>query len=205
MQSGSIRIGGVNVQDMRPDDVCALVSEVFQDVYLFDDTIYNNIHFGRPDATEGEVLDAAEKARVMDFAWEMPDGLKARVGEGGNQLSGGQKQRISIARALLKNAPIILLDEATASLDPENEIYIQQAIQELVKNKTVIVVAHKLATVRNANQIIVLNEGRIEEQGNHEALMQKQGLYHRLHQIQQQSGGWRIESKASYFQADSAR
>lgn len=204
VQSGCIRIGGVNVQDMRPDDVCALVSEVFQEVYLFDDTIYNNIHFGRPGATELEVLDAAEKARVMDFAWEMADGLNARVGEGGNRLSGGQKQRISIARALLKNAPIILLDEATASLDPENEIYIQQAIQELVKDKTVIVVAHKLATVRHANQIIVLNDGRIEEQGNHEALMEKQGLYHRLHQIQQQSGGWRIESKAPYFQADSA-
>ncbi|SDH24614.1 ATP-binding cassette, subfamily B [Dyadobacter soli] len=204
VQSGSIAIGGVNVQDMRPDDVCALVSEVFQEVYLFDDTIYNNIRFGRPDAGENDVLDAAEKARVMDFAWEMPDGLNARVGEGGNQLSGGQKQRISIARALLKNAPIILLDEATASLDPENEIYIQQAIQELVKDKTVIVVAHKLATIRHAHQIIVLNDGRIEEQGDHEALMQKQGLYHRLHQIQQQSGGWRIEHKTPYFQADSA-
>lgn len=204
VQSGSVQIGGVDVQDMRPDDVCALVSEVFQEVYLFDDSIYNNIQFGRPDATENDVLDAAEKARVMDFAWEMPDGLNARVGEGGNQLSGGQKQRISIARALLKNAPIILLDEATASLDPENEVYIQQAIQELVKDKTVIVIAHKLATIRNANQIIVLNEGRIEEQGDHAALMEKQGLYHRLHQIQQQSGGWRIEHKAPYFQADSA-
>lgn len=204
VQSGSVQIGGVNVQDMRPDDVCALVSEVFQEVYLFDDTIYNNIKFGRPDATENDVLDAAEKARVMDFAWEMPDGLNARVGEGGNQLSGGQKQRISIARALLKNAPIVLLDEATASLDPENEVYIQQAIQELVKDKTVIVVAHKLATIRNASQIIVLNDGRIEEQGDHAALMQKQGLYHRLHQIQQQSGGWRIERKTPYFQADSA-
>ena len=193
VQSGSVRIGGVNVQDMRPDDVCALVSEVFQDVYLFDDTIYNNIRFGRPDATEGEVLDAAEKARVMDFAWEMPDGLNARVGEGGNQLSGGQKQRISIARALLKDAPIILLDEATASLDPENEVYIQQAIQELVRDKTVVVVAHKLATVRNADQIIVLNEGCIEERGDHTALMENQGLYHRLHQIQQQIGGWRME------------
>jgi ATP-binding cassette subfamily B protein len=204
VQSGSIRIGGVDVQDMRPDDVCALVSEVFQEVYLFDDTIYHNIKFGRPDATEDEVLDAAEKARVMDFAWEMPDGLNARVGEGGNQLSGGQKQRISIARALLKNAPIILLDEATASLDPENEIYIQQAIQELVKDKTVIVIAHKLATVRHADQIIVLRDGHIEEQGDHAALMTRQGLYHRLHQIQQQSGGWRIESRAPYFQADPA-
>lgn len=204
VQSGGVQIGGVDVQDMRPDDVCALVSEVFQEVYLFDDSIYNNIQFGRPDATENEVLDAAEKARVMDFAWEMPEGLNARVGEGGNQLSGGQKQRISIARALLKNAPIILLDEATASLDPENEIYIQQAIQELVKDKTVIVIAHKLATIRNANQIIVLNEGRIEEQGNHPELVEKQGLYHRLHQIQQQSGGWRIERKTPYFQADSA-
>ncbi|RQO71645.1 ABC transporter ATP-binding protein [Pedobacter sp. KBW06] len=192
-QKGTVKIGGVDVKDMEPGEVYKLISEVFQDVYLFDDSIYNNIRFGKMDATEEEVIRAADLAQVLDFAWELPGGLQARTGEGGNQLSGGQKQRISIARALLKDAPIVLLDEATASLDPENEIHIQKAIQELVKNKTVIVVAHKLATIRNADQILVLKEGALAEQGTHLHLMEKQGLYHHLWGIQQQLGGWKIK------------
>jgi ATP-binding cassette subfamily B protein IrtB len=192
VSNGSIKIGETDVRDMEPREVYNLISEVFQDVYLFDDTIYNNIRYGRPGATEKEVLDAAEKAQVLDFAFELPEGLHARTGEGGNKLSGGQKQRISIARALLKDAPIILLDEATASLDPENEVYIQQAIHQLVKNKTVIVIAHKLATVQYARQILVLKEGQVAEHGTHEELLQRKGLYNHLWEIQQTAGGWKI-------------
>lgn len=174
---GAIRIGGINVRDMAPTDVYALISEVFQDVYLFDDSIYNNIRFGRMSATEAEILEAAEAALVLDFALELPDGIHSTVGEGGNKLSGGQKQRISIARALLKNAPVVLLDEATASLDPENELYIQEAIRQLVKGKTVVVIAHKLATIRDADMILVLNNGKIEERGQHDSLLKNNGLY----------------------------
>lgn len=192
VQEGTVKIGGTDVKDMEPREVYQLISEVFQDVYLFDDTIYNNIRFGRPGATDMEIRAAAEKALVLDFAWELPDGLHTKTGEGGNRLSGGQKQRISIARALLKDAPIILLDEATASLDPENEVYIQQAIQELVKNKTVIVIAHKLATIQHAGQILVLKEGRVAEQGRHEELLRRKGLYQHLWEIQQTVGGWKI-------------
>jgi ATP-binding cassette subfamily B protein len=192
VQSGTVKIGGTDVKDMEPREVYSLISEVFQDVYLFDDTIYNNIRFGRPGATETEILAAAEKAQVLEFARELPEGLHARTGEGGNRLSGGQKQRISIARALLKDAPVILLDEATASLDPENEVYIQQAIQELVKNKTVIVIAHKLATIQHAEQILVLKEGRVAEEGTHEELLRRMGLYYRLWEVQQLAGGWKV-------------
>ncbi|MET3879191.1 ABC transporter ATP-binding protein [Chitinophaga sp. OAE865] len=189
---GAIRIGGINVRDMAPTDVYALISEVFQDVYLFDDSIYNNIRFGRMSATEAEILEAAEAALVLDFALELPDGIHSTVGEGGNKLSGGQKQRISIARALLKNAPVVLLDEATASLDPENELYIQEAIRQLVKGKTVVVIAHKLATIRDADMILVLNNGKIEERGQHDSLLKNNGLYSRLWNTQQATNGWKI-------------
>lgn len=189
---GSIKIGGTDVRDIAPDNVYACISEVFQDVYLFDDSIYNNIRFGRMDASEADILEAAAAAQVLDFAMELPEGIHSRTGEGGNKLSGGQKQRISIARALLKNAPVVLLDEATASLDPENEIYIQEAIQQLVKGKTVVVVAHKLATIKNADVILVLNEGKVTETGTHESLLERGGLYHRLWEIQQTANGWKI-------------
>ncbi|HVI46412.1 MAG TPA: ABC transporter ATP-binding protein [Chitinophaga sp.] len=192
VQEGSVKIGGVDVRDMAPETTYSLISEVFQDVYLFDDTIYNNIRYGKMDATEEEVLRAAEKAMVLDFAMEMHDGIHSPAGEGGNKLSGGQQQRISIARALLKDAPIILLDEATASLDPENEVYIQQAIQELVKDKTVIVIAHKLVTIRDADAILVMNNGQIDACGTHEELIAQDGLYRRLWQIQQTAGGWKF-------------
>ncbi len=194
VQKGTIRIGGIDVRDMSPQTVCGLISQVFQDVYLFDDSIYNNIKVGNPLASEEEILDAAKKAQVFEFINDLENGLHTRVGEGGAKLSGGQKQRISIARAMLKNAPIILLDEATAALDPENEIYIQLAIQELVKEKTVVVIAHKLQTIRNADKIIVIQDGQILETGNHVELMEMQGLYSRYWKTQQEAGGWKISN-----------
>lgn len=192
IDSGSIKIGGIDIRYINRASFYGLISEVFQDVYLFDDTIYNNIKIGKPTATKKEIMEAAEKAEVLSFTFDFPEGLETKVGEGGNKLSGGQKQRISIARALLKNAPIILLDEATASLDPENEIYIQQAIQELVKSKTVIVIAHKLATIKNANQILVLEKGHIAEIGTHNQLLENGSIYKKMWDIQQKSGGWKI-------------
>lgn len=192
VQSGSVEIGGVDIRSINQDHFYVLISEVFQDVYLFDDTIYNNIKIGKPSATKEEISKAAEKAQVLHFTDGFAAGMDTRVGEGGNKLSGGQKQRISIARALLKDAPIILLDEATASLDPENEIYIQQAIQELVKQKTVIVIAHKLATIQKADQILVLDKGKIVERGTHFELLNQNGVYNKMWDIQQKSGGWKI-------------
>ncbi|MEM8887330.1 MAG: ABC transporter ATP-binding protein [Bacteroidota bacterium] len=192
VNQGKVLIGGVDVQDMAPTKVYSLISEVFQEVYLFDDSIYNNILIGKPEASEAELRAAAEKAQVLEFADEFPEGLHTKVGEGGSRLSGGQKQRISIARALLKDAPIVLLDEATASLDPENEIYIQRAIQELVKGKTVVVIAHKLASIQEADQILILNDAKIIEFGTHEELLAKNGLYTKLWNIQQKASGWKI-------------
>ncbi|MEM9673175.1 MAG: ABC transporter ATP-binding protein [Bacteroidota bacterium] len=193
VQQGKISIGGINVQDMAPATVYSLISEVFQEVYLFNDSIYHNIQIGNAQASEEQIMAAAKKAQVLEFAQSLPEGLGTFVGEGGSKLSGGQKQRISIARALLKDAPIVLLDEATASLDPENEIYIQQAIEALVKDKTVIVIAHKLSTVQQADQIIVLNNGKIAESGRHEVLLSQEGLYYRLWNTQQRASGWKIE------------
>jgi ATP-binding cassette subfamily B protein len=192
VQKGKVTIGGEDVKDMSPQTVYSLISQVFQDVYLFDDTIYNNIKIGKPDATEEEIMQVAEKAQVTEFLDVLPDGMNTKAGEGGSHLSGGQKQRISIARAMLKDAPIILLDEATASLDPENEIYIQQAMQELVKEKTVVVIAHKLQTVRNADKIIVLENGHITEEGNHSELLKNKGLYAQYWNTQQNTSGWKI-------------
>ncbi|WP_313577862.1 ABC transporter ATP-binding protein [Chishuiella sp.] len=192
IDSGSIKIGGIDIRYINQASFYELISEVFQEVYLFDDTIYNNIKIGKPTATKKEIMEAAEKAEVLSFTFDFPEGLETKVGEGGNKISGGQKQRISIARALLKDAPIILLDEATASLDTENEIYIQQAIQELVKSKTVIVIAHKLATIKNANQILVLEKGHIAEIGTHNQLLENGSIYKKMWDIQQKSGGWKI-------------
>ena len=192
VQKGRVTIGGIDVKDMSPKTVYSLISQVFQDVYLFDDTVYNNIKIGNPHATEAEIWQVAEKAQVTEFLEVLENGMETRVGEGGSKLSGGQKQRISIARAMLKDAPIILLDEATAALDPENEIYIQQAIQELVREKTVVVIAHKLQTVRNADQIIVVRDGRILETGTHPELLDAQGLYSEYWHTQQTTSGWKI-------------
>lgn len=192
VHEGSISIGGVDIRHIHQDNFYSLISEVFQEVYLFDDTIYNNIKIGKPEATDAEIINAADKAQVLDFAWDFPKGMNTLVGEGGSRLSGGQKQRISIARALLKDAPIVLLDEATASLDPENELYIQQAICELVKSKTVLVIAHKLATIQDADQILVLERGRIAERGTHDKLIVKKGIYSHMWDIQQRSKGWKV-------------
>lgn len=194
VQKGEVKIGGEDVKDMSPQTVYSLISEVFQDVYLFDDSIYNNIKIGKPTATKEEIMKVAEKAQVLEFLDVLSDGINTKVGEAGSHLSGGQKQRISIARAMLKDAPIILLDEATASLDPENEIYIQKAIQKLVKEKTVVVIAHKLQTIRNANKIIVLKDGRISEVGKHNNLVRNNGLYASYWNTQQNTSGWKLKS-----------
>lgn len=193
-QSGSISVGGHNLKEFTCDSLLSNISMVFQNVYLFNDTIRANICFGKPDATEDEMIEAAKKARCHDFITALPNGYDTIVGEGGGTLSGGEKQRISIARAILKNAPIIILDEATASIDPENEHLIQQAISELTHGKTIITIAHRLATVQNADRILVVDNGEIAECGTHSELIQKDGLYKRFIKIREKAEGWRIEA-----------
>jgi ATP-binding cassette subfamily B protein len=180
VQEGSVRIGGVDVRQMRSDTLMRQISFVFQDVYLFQDTILNNIRYGRPEATMDEVIDAAKAARCHDFIIALPQGYETLVGEGGGTLSGGEKQRISIARAMLKDAAIVLLDEATASIDPENERDIQEALRALSADKTLIIVAHRLSTIQHADQIAVIERGRIVQQGTHEQLYASAGLYRSL-------------------------
>ena len=194
-QSGSITVGGHDLREFTCDFLLSNISMVFQNVYLFHDTIRANILFGRPDASEEEMIEAAKKARCHEFIMVLPDGYDTVVGEGGGTLSGGEKQRISIARAILKNAPIIILDEATASVDPENEHLIQQAISELTRGKTIITIAHRLATIRNADQILVVDDGRIAERGTHAELVQQDGLYKRFTSIREQAEGWRIAAE----------
>ena len=177
---------------MEPESLMSYMSFVFQDVTLFNDTVMNNIRLGNPNATDDQVIAAAKAAYCDEFIREMPDGYQTVLGENGSTLSGGERQRISIARALLKNAPIILLDEATASLDPENEVLVQKAIAKLVEGKTVIMIAHRLRTVVDADQILVLDNGRLVEHGTHDELMKKNGLYHKLFHIQQESLGWAV-------------
>ena len=159
---------------------------------MFYDTVENNIRFGNPAATHEEIVEAAKKARCHDFIEQLPDGYNTVIGEGGSTLSGGEKQRISIARAILKNASIVILDEATASIDPENEHLIQQAISELTVGKTVIVIAHRLATIEHADQILVVDAGQIVQQGTHTELIQQNGLYRRFIDIREQAEGWSI-------------
>ncbi len=187
-EQGRVTMGGEDVRAMDPEALLRKVSMVFQDVYLFQDTIAGNIRFGRSDATREEIEEAARLACCHDFILKLPNGYDTMVGEGGSTLSGGEKQRISIARARLKNAPIILLDEATASLDPENEAEIQKAIDRLVRGRTLIVVAHRLKTVQHADQIVVLDHGRIAELGGHDELLSLNGLYARLCQRQHGAG-----------------
>lgn len=189
---GSVKVGGVDVKTLDPEHLMSYMSFVFQDVVLFNDSVYNNIRIGNMDASEEEVIAAAKAACCDDFIKELPDGYRTMLGENGSTLSGGERQRLSIARALLKNAPIVLLDEATASLDPENEALIQQAISRLIEGKTVIVIAHRLRTIAGADKIIVLEDGKLAEEGNHDALMEKKGLYERLYTIQQESLGWSV-------------
>lgn len=193
VQKGSIAIGGVNIQEMKCDRVMEHISVVFQKAYLFHDTILNNIRFGNPGATREQVIEAAKKAHCHEFIAKMKNGYDTEIGEGGGTLSGGERQRITIARALLKDTPIVLLDEVTANIDPENEMLIQQAINALVRKKTVFVVAHKLATIQKAQQIIVLGgDGTIREQGKHEDLMEIDGLYAELWDKSQKISSWSI-------------
>lgn len=191
-QSGSISVGGHDLRKFTCDSLLSNISMVFQNVYLFNDTVRANILFGKPDATEEEMIAAAKRARCHDFIMALPDGYDTVVGEGGGKLSGGEKQRISIARAILKNAPIIILDEATASIDPENEHLIQKAISELTRGKTIITIAHRLATIQNADQILVVDDGRIAERGTHASLIAQGGLYKRFTEIREAAEGWHI-------------
>ena len=192
VQSGSIVVGGHDVRELTCDSLLQNISMVFQNVYLFNDTIRSNIRFGNPKATEDEIIAAAKAARCHDFIMALPNGYDTVIGEGGGTLSGGEKQRISIARAMLKNAPIIILDEATASVDPENEHLIQQAISELTKGKTVITIAHRLATIENADQILVIDGGTVAQQGAHRELICQKGRYKEFVRIREQAEGWRI-------------
>lgn len=193
-QAGSITVGGHDLRQFTCDSLLSNISMAFQNVYLFNDTIRANICFGKPDATEDEMIAAAKKARCHDFIMQLPNGYNTVVGEGGGTLSGGEKQRISIARAIMKNAPIIILDEATASIDPENEHLIQHAISELTRGKTVITIAHRLATVKNADRILVVDDGRIAEAGTHDELIRQNGIYRRFTEIREQAEGWHIVS-----------
>jgi ATP-binding cassette subfamily B protein IrtB len=189
---GRVKIGGVDIRTLDPEHLMSYMSFVFQDVVLFNDTIYNNIRIGNMNATEEQILAAARAACCDEFVGQLPDGYQTVLGENGGTLSGGERQRLSIARALLKDAPIILLDEATASLDPENEVLVQQAISKLIAGKTVIVIAHRLRTTAGADKIIVIDKGSVAEEGTHEALLEKRGLYERLYRIQQESLGWSV-------------
>lgn len=192
VRSGMISIDGVDIRELPMGLLMDQISMVFQRVYLFEDTIYNNILMGRSDATEQEVIKAAKKARCYDFIMKLPDGFQTIIGEGGATLSGGEKQRISIARCILKDAPIVILDEATASVDVDNESYIQEAISELVKGKTILVIAHRLNTIQAADQILVISDGKISQQGKHTELMQLPGPYRDFVNIRNQSAGWSL-------------
>lgn len=193
--SGSIKLGNADIKQLDPEYLMQSMSFVFQDVILFNDTVFNNIRIGNMEASDEQVLAAAKAACCDEFVEKLPDKYNTLLGENGSTLSGGERQRISIARALLKDAPIILLDEATAALDPENEVLIQKALTKLIQGKTILVIAHRLRTVVDADKIIVLQEGQIVEEGTHQELMEKQGLYYKLYQTQQQSQEWKVTSK----------
>ena len=192
VQGGSVSLGGRNVKEYSYDSLIRNFSFVFQRTYLFSDTIANNIRFGRPDASLDEVKEAAKKARCYDFITALPDGFDTMIGEGGATLSGGERQRICIARAIMKDAPIIILDEATANVDPENEKELMEAVSELTCDKTVIMIAHRLKTVRNADCIFVVDHGGIVQQGTHDELVATDGLYRRFVVEREQAAGWKV-------------
>ena len=192
VDGGNIRLGGIDVREYSMDSLMKNFSFVFQNVYLFADTIANNIAFGRENATREEIVTAAKKACCHDFIMSLPDGYDTVIGEGGASISGGEKQRISIARAIMKNAPIIILDEATANVDPENEKELVEAIDALTKEKTIIMIAHRLKTVLNADQIVVVDSGKIAQLGTHTQLMQEGGIYKNFVNARQQAAGWKI-------------
>lgn len=190
--SGKITLGGTDVKTVDPEKLLSAYSIVFQDVTLFNNTVMENIRIGRQNATDEEVLAAAREAQCDEFVEKLPEGYQTMIGENGSALSGGERQRISIARALLKDSPVILLDEATASLDAENETHIQRAISRLVKGKTVLIIAHRMRTVEGADKLVLLKDGKVAEQGSPEELLAKGGIYAKMCQLQQQSGEWRI-------------
>lgn len=195
VKDGAVLVGGKDVKKIAPEKLLANYSIVFQDVVLFNDTIYNNIRIGKAGATEEEVYAAARLAACDEFIERLPDGYQTMIGENGKTLSGGERQRLSIARAFLKDAPVVLLDESTASIDPENETKIQQAIGKLIENKTVLIIAHKLRSVVDCDKIVVLNEGGLAEEGTHETLMAEKGLYHRLYTLQNESLAWKVNAR----------
>ena len=194
VNSGEILIGGKNIKDYKIENLMNSISMVFQDVYLFEDTIENNIKFGKQNASHEEVVQAAKKARCHEFIEALPEGYNTLIGEGGASLSGGEKQRISIARAMLKDAGIIIFDEATANIDPENEDKLKEAIESLTKNKTVIMIAHRLKTIRNADQILVLKDGEIVERGSYEELIKNNGLYSDLINAKAKAESWKLNN-----------
>ena len=190
--SGKITLGGTDVKTVDPEKLLSAYSIVFQDVTLFNNTVMDNIRIGRQGATDEEVLAAAREAQCDEFVEKLPEGYQTMIGENGSALSGGERQRISIARALLKDSPVILLDEATASLDAENETHIQRAISRLVKGKTVLIIAHRMRTVEGADKLVLLKDGKVAEQGSPEELLAQGGIYAKMCKLQQQSGEWRI-------------
>lgn len=190
VKSGQVLVRGEDIRDVPLHDLMDHISMVFQRVYLFQDTVYNNISMGRPDASREEVVEAAKKARCYDFIMKLPDGFDTVIGEGGATLSGGEQQRVSIARCILKDAPIIILDEATASVDADNESCIQEAISELCRGKTLLVIAHRLNTIRHADEILVIADGKITERGTHEELMRQHGVYESFVTVRENSRGW---------------
>lgn len=192
VDEGCVVLGGVDVREGTAESLLSHISMVFQNVYLFNDTVENNIRFGRPEASREEVEAAAKRARCHDFIMKLPQGYDTVLEEGGASLSGGERQRISIARAIMKDAPIVILDEATSSIDPENEHLLMAAIAELTRGKTLITIAHRLNTVHDADQIIVVDGGRIVQRGTHEELMREQGIYRRFIEVRREAAGWRI-------------
>ena len=192
VNGGSVELGGRDVRQYSMDSLMKNFSFVFQNVYLFEDTVANNIKFGNPGATMEEVIEVAKKACCHDFIMKLDKGYDTVIGEGGASLSGGEKQRLSIARAMMKSAPIIILDEATANVDPENEKELMQAIEELTRQKTVIMIAHRLKTVKNADKIVVIDEGRIVQEGKHEELIKKDGIYKKFINSRELAVSWKI-------------
>lgn len=197
VDSGAVKLGGIDVKDYALDSLMHNFSMVFQRVYLFNDSIENNIKFGKPDATHEEVVAAAKAARCHDFITALPDGYDTIIGESGATISGGERQRLSIARAMLKDAPIIILDEATANVDPENEAELQEAVKALTAGKTLVMIAHRMKTVQEADQILVLDQGRIVQRGRHAELMQQGGIYADFVCSRRSAESWRIAERKS--------
>lgn len=201
VDSGQIKIGGVNVREIQTEDLMNCMSFVFQDSFLFSDTLFNNIAVGKPGASKEDVYEAARKAQCHEFIEKLPQGYDTLIGEGGVYLSGGEEQRVSVARAILKNAPILILDEATAYADPENELQMQRALGELIKNKTVIIIAHRLITIKNANKIEVINNGQIEAEDTHDALLHSSKTYSAMWEAYTYSSDWQIIAKKEGVQS----